>query len=311
MAPTEFESAYRSGELKSPALDAYFIHDRAMRESGHDTSYRLEGCCADLVTVDLNSLLYKMEIDIARTIDSEFARAAGDDSDELGTSAVWYEAAENRKALIDRYLWNADRGMYFDYDYVNERQTEYVSATTFYPLWAGTATREQAEGLVRNALPLLEVAGGIVGSTEQSRGPITPERPLRQWDYPHGWAPHQMLVWQGLANFGYDGIALRLAYRWLYTITLNAVNYNGTVPEKFDLVNRSHQVFAEYGNVGAKFSYITREGFGWTNASYQIGLSLLTPEMRESLDRLIAPEWVFDDTNAREPVRAHPSGAQG
>jgi alpha,alpha-trehalase len=135
--------------------------------------------------------------------------------------------------------------------------------------------------------------GGIVSSTEESRGPITPEHPLRQWDYPHGWAPHQMIVWQGLINYGYERIAHRLIYRWLYTITLNASNYNGTVAEKYDVANRSHQVFAEYGNVGTKFSYITREGFGWTNASCQMGFSLLPQDLQEKLNGLIPPEWIF------------------
>ena len=135
--------------------------------------------------------------------------------------------------------------------------------------------------------------GGIAGSTEASRGAITPEHPPRQWDFPNGWAPHQMLVWQGLIDYGYERIAQRLVYRWLYTITFNAANYNGTVPEKFDVATRSHQVFAEYGNVGTKFSYITREGFGWTNTSYQLGVSLLPLELRDDLNRLIPPEWIF------------------
>jgi alpha,alpha-trehalase len=30
------------------------------------------------------------------------------------------------------------------------------------------------------------------------------------------------------------------------------------------LVRQSHHVFAEYGNVGTDFDYITPEGFGWT-----------------------------------------------
>ncbi|MGH7596718.1 MAG: trehalase family glycosidase [bacterium] len=77
------------------------------------------------------------------------------------------------------------------------------------------------------------------------------------------------------------------------SFTLNAVNYNGTIPEKFDVVMRSHQVFAEYGNVGTKFSYITREGFGWTNASYQIGASFLPQDLRDKLNRLVPPEWIF------------------
>ncbi len=293
MAAGEFEAAYRAGRLKEPELDAYFVHDRAMRESGHDTSYRLEGRCANLVTVDLNSLLYKIERDIAKIIEEEFAGVLKFGKGRAERSADWRKAAERRRDLMNRHLWNAERGMFFDYDFVQKRQTAYESATTFYPLWAGAATPEQAERLVRSALPLFEMPGGLAGSTEASRGRITPEHPPRQWDFPNGWAPHQMLVWQGLINYGYNRIAQRLIYRWLYTITFNAANYNGTVPEKFDVATRSHQVFAEYGNVGTKFSYITREGFGWTNTSYQLGVSLLPQEWRDSLNRLIPPEWLF------------------
>ncbi len=293
MKTRAFEEAYRSGKIKAPELDDYFVHDRAMRESGHDTSYRLESRCADLATVDLNSLIYKIETDIAKTIEAEFSGAFKTTEGKMENSAAWRKAAEKRKELINRYLWDAERGMFFDYDFVKQQRTIYASATTFYPLWAGVASPEQAGRLVKNALPILEMPGGIAGSSEESRGAITPDHPLRQWDYPHGWAPHQMLVWQGMLNYAYETIAQRLIYRWLYTITFNAANYNGTVPEKFDVFTRSHQVFAEYGNVGTKFSYITREGFGWTNASYQIGVSLLPQELREKLNRLIPPEWIF------------------
>jgi alpha,alpha-trehalase len=64
-------------------------------------------------------------------------------------------------------------------------------------------------------------------------------------------------------------------------ITENARDYNGTIPEKFNVVTRSHKVFAEYGNVGTKFVYLAEEGFGWMKASYQIGLGLL-PEWRRA-----------------------------
>ncbi|MGH2567793.1 MAG: trehalase family glycosidase, partial [Bacteroidota bacterium] len=289
----KFEEAYTSGAIKVPELDAYFVHDRAMRESGHDTSYRLVNRCADLVTVDLNSLLYKIELDVARTIENEFEGRLLQTGGKTERSSDWFERAEKRKTLINLYQWNEERGIFFDYDFVHDRQTEYVSATTFYPLWAGVASVEQAKALVKNALPLLEMPGGIVSSTEESRGLLSAERPPRQWDFPNGWAPHQMLVWQGLINYGYERIAHRLIYRWLHTITLNAAHYHGTVPEKFDLTTRSHQVFAEYGNVGTKFAYITREGFGWTNASFQVGLKLLPQEQRVSLNQLIPPEWVF------------------
>ena len=290
-----FEQAYRAGTVSVPALDSFFVHDRAMRESGHDTSYRLLGICADLATVDLNSLLYRTEVDIGDMIKTEFADSLRLPDGTAGSSAVWYSRAGRRKELINKYCWNDGRGMFFDYDARRGEQQSYVSATTFYPLWAGLASDRQAASLVANALPLLESAGGITGSSEDARGAITPERPERQWDYPNGWAPHQMLAWQGFLNYKRNDIAQRLAYRWLYTITSNAVDYNGTIPEKFDLARRTHRVFAEYGNVGTTFSYITREGFGWTNASYQVGLGLLTPRMRESLNTLIPPEWIFPE----------------
>jgi alpha,alpha-trehalase len=181
--------------------------------------------------------------------------------------------------------------MFFDYNVVTRRQTDFESATTFYPLWAGLASRSQALRLVMHALPLFTMPGGIAGSSERSRGPITPMRTQTQWDFPFGWAPHQMLIWSGLERYGYDSLARDLAYRWLYTISLNACNYGGTIVEKYDVSSRSAQVFAEYGNVGTKFSYVTREGFGWTNASFVVGRTLLTPGQLKDLDRLVAPEW--------------------
>ena len=56
----EFTRKYNNGEIKEPDLDEYFMHDRAVRESGHDTSYRLEKRCGNLATIDLNALLYKV-----------------------------------------------------------------------------------------------------------------------------------------------------------------------------------------------------------------------------------------------------------
>lgn len=301
MPPQEFEEAYRTGRVKDQELDRYFIHDRCMRESGHDTSYRLEDCCADLATVDLNSLLFKIETDIASVLKEHFEGSLGGSDGNTEDSEAWQARAQKRKDLMNRYLFDERLGIFFDYDLSKNHRREYVSATVFYPLWAGVVSDEQAEMLVRNALPLLEAPGGIVGSTELSRGPLSKDRPGRQWDYPNGWAPHQMIAWAGLRKYGYEDDAIRLVYRWLFTITLNAVHYNGTVTEKYDVVKRSHQVFAEYGNVGTKFSYITKEGFGWTNASYQVGLSLLPEHYREKLDNLIPPEWVFEKgRNGRE-----------
>jgi len=99
-----------------------------------------------------------------------------------------------------------------------------------------------------------------------------------------------------LLNYGFKEEANELIYRWLYMITRNAVDYNGTIPEKYDVVDATHKVYAEYGNVGTEFDYITTSGFGWMNASYQLGLDLLPEKYVEKLDNLVPPDEIsFED----------------
>jgi alpha,alpha-trehalase len=305
MTVREFEKLYQAGQISVPELDKFFVHDRAVRESGHDTTYRWDvggDRCADFVTVDLNSLLYKIELDIGRTIEKEFGGNLKLPDGAVETSRVWHTRAHKRKELIQKYLWDEERGLFLDYDVSRKKRHAYVNATCFYPLWAchsdapdtRLATPEQAKRIVDKALPLLEMPGGLAASSAYSRGPISTARTARQWDYPNGWPPHQMLAWRGLLNYGFDDQVHRLIYRWLYSVTRNAADYNGTVTEKLDVVKRSHEVFAEYGNVGTKFAYITKEGFGWMNASYQVGLRILPPNLRQQLDLLVPPEWLFD-----------------
>ena len=102
------------------------------------------------------------------------------------------------------------------------------------------------------------------------------------------------MIWKGLLNYNYIEKAHELIYRWLWMITKNAVDYNGTIPEKYDVVSATHKVFAEYGNVGTDFEYITREGFGWMNASYIYGLDLLPDTYKDKLNELIEPDTLFN-----------------
>ena len=94
----DFVNGYQSGEILDKELDTYFIHDRSLRESGHDTSWRLDDVCADLNTVDLNSLLYKYETDFAYLIETYFCDKFKTDG-KIYTSEYWLEKAETRKVL--------------------------------------------------------------------------------------------------------------------------------------------------------------------------------------------------------------------
>jgi alpha,alpha-trehalase len=313
----EFVDAYNYHRVDEPELDEYFLHDRAVRESGHDTSYRLEKVAANLATVDLNSLLYKYECDISRIIRCFFKdklmipdgfRVGNQKEGHFETSAIWDRRYKRRRILMDKYMWNESKGMYFDYDTVKRQQTDYECATTFWPMWAGVATPRQAAVLVLEALPKLEAFGGLLSGTEESRGRIGLDRPNRQWDYPFGWAPQQMLAWVGLQRYGFEEEAQRLAYRWLHMVTKAFSDFNGVVVEKYDVTRPidPHKVEAEYGNQGADFKGVPREGsvsyrvtnrwrkldadshcsFGWVNASYVYGLTLVNAHMKRALGTL-------------------------
>ncbi|KAJ1922630.1 alpha,alpha-trehalase nth1 [Tieghemiomyces parasiticus] len=303
----EYKVLYNTGKVQEPKLDRYFVHDRAVRESGHDTTYRLEKRCADLATVDLNALLYKYEIDIAESIrdvfDDTFTLADG----TVETSHIWFERATRRREALDRYCWNEEKGLYFDYDVRLRQMIDYESVTTFYTMWAGCASERKAQRMLEQALPKFEVIGGLVCGTEESRGVISLDRPNRQWDYPFGWAPHQIMGWEAMRRYNYNDVASRLAYRWLYTITKSFVDFNGVVPEKFDVVNLTHQVKVEYGNVGTDFKFVTREGFGWMNASYQVGLQYITSHMRRALGTLTSPQTFFTRVPSPPASRGEPA----
>jgi alpha,alpha-trehalase len=272
-------------------LQEFFKHDRAVRESGHDTTHRFDDRTADFVSVDLNSLLYKYETDFAELIDQEF----GGDLPSLGgpfhDAHYWRQRAAARKAAMTALMWDEPRGYFFDYDFVNQKRSAYISATGLWPLWAKMFDANNPDELNRAkrvaafGCAKLEQRAGLSATARESVESAR-RHDARQWDYPYGWAPHQMLAWAGLTHYGLDADAARLAYRWLYTITRNAHDYNGTIPEKYNVVTGSHEVFVEYGNVGTKFAYIATEGFGWMNASFEVGLNFLSPSQLAALHRL-------------------------
>ena len=289
----EYEKLYYQRKIENKTLDAYFVNDRSVRESGHDTSYRIEGICADLNVVELNAMLYKYETDFAELIALHFYDNF-EFNTKIYTKKYWIEKAESRKKRMNQLLWNDDESCFFDYNFKTQKQNIFLSATSFFPLWAKIATQEQADKMIEKWLPKLVYLGGIAGCSEAAISNIPEDKMQRQWDFPNGWAPHQIIIWQGLIHYGYQTKAQELIYRWLWMITKNASDYNGTVAEKYDVVSASLKVFAEYGNQGTDFEYINKEGFGWMNASFQLGLSLLNEDLKDKLNQLINPNELFN-----------------
>ena len=115
---------------------AFYRGDRAMRESGFDTSFRFgpfSGSTGDYAPVCLNSLLYKYERDMAH-----FAALLGRPAE----ATEWNRRAAARRTAINKYLWNSTQGMFYDYNFTKQKQSTYNYITTFYPLWAGLANQQ-------------------------------------------------------------------------------------------------------------------------------------------------------------------------
>jgi alpha,alpha-trehalase len=281
--------------VNGTTLAEFFKQDRAMRESGHDTTHRFDDRAADFVTVDLNSLLYKYETDFAEVIETQFGGTLPGVEGDFSHASWWRQQAQRRKEAMLALMWGGQRGFFFDYDFVRQQRSTYISATGLYPLWAklldtnDSADRQRMRRMVSCMRAKLEERAGLAASAEESVAAAR-THDQRQWDYPYGWAPHQMLAWQGLANYGFNAEAAQLAYRWLYAIAKNAHDYDGVIPEKYNVVTGSHEVFVEYGNVGTKFDYITPEGFGWTDASFEVGVNFLSADELKDLAALKPPD---------------------
>jgi len=244
-------TAYDVSQYYSAAHDRltplFYKADRSMRESGFDPSSRFGPFNADIIhynPVCLNSLLYVMEKQTA-----EILQALGRPTDAV----EWDRRAKDRAARINRLLWDEHDGLYYDYDFVHEKLRPYPFLTTFYPLWAGIASPEQAARLERN-VKLFEKAGGLETSTNVSGS---------QWDAPFGWAPLEMLAVDGLRRYGFAADADRISEEFL-KLVLEQYRRSGTIVEKYDVVRLSTNLGGEL-----HFGYRSNEaGFGWTNAAF-------------------------------------------
>jgi alpha,alpha-trehalase len=189
--------------------------------------------------------------------------------DTLGNAAgaaEWRRRAEARHAAVDRHLWDEPSGLYLDYNFETRSRRKYEFATTFYPLWAGLASKAQARR-VRDNLKLFEAPGGLLTSTRVTGN---------QWDAPFGWAPLQMIPADGLRRYGYDADADRVSRKFLALVT-KEFEEHGTIKEKYDVQRRESDVEA-----GIKFGYAANQiGFGWTNAAYLDLLAGLQPRTRK------------------------------
>jgi alpha,alpha-trehalase len=238
----DMETARKSGR---PAAEVY--RDlRATAESGWDFSSRwlADGKTltsirtTEIVPVDLNSLLYKLEIVIARGCK---AAARADCNKKMLANA------QARQKAVFESMWNEKLGAFVDYDWRNKKQIEQLTAATAYPLFADLADAKRAH----------RVAGTIGKSLLMPHGLATTlEDTGEQWDAPNGWAPLNWVAIDGLRRHGEQELAAKIATVW---VAENARVYckTGKLVEKYNVRD---------AGAGAGGEYPVQDGFGWTNA---------------------------------------------
>jgi len=222
-----------------------FRNLRAAAESGRDFSPRwfADGRSkatidtTEIIPIDLNSLLFGLERAIA---------AGCEHGGESACAAEFRRRAAQRRAAIDRYLWDASAGVYFDYRWTHRERIARLSAATLYPLFAGCASRQQAAGVAAAVSRTLLRPGGIV---------TTPVASGEQWDAPNGWAPLQWIAVSGFNDYGERRLAESVACRWLHNVA-RVYRLSGKLVEKYD-------VDTDQGGGGGE--YPLQDGFGWTN----------------------------------------------
>jgi alpha,alpha-trehalase len=223
----------------------FYKGDRAMRESGFDTSNRFgpfSGATHHYAPVCLNSLLYRYERDLAHMAHL---------LDKPADAQHWDRRANARANAIQRYLWRPKEGVFADWDFTHARASDYAFITSLYPLWAGVATREEANQMEAK-LSLFERPGGL--STSNTNTGL-------QWDEPYGWAPTNWLAVAGLDALGFHADAARIAEHFDSTVDAGFAA-DGTIREKYNVVTVNAPVAVKEGY---KQNVV---GFGWTNAVY-------------------------------------------
>jgi alpha,alpha-trehalase len=226
-----------------------FLDLRAAAESGWDFSSRWFTnpndiqtiATTDIIPVDLNVLLYHLELTIA-------------DAYKLLLQPLlvrkYTALAARRKELINKYCWDETAGFFVDYNFRRGRSTGVLSLASVVPLFTGLASQDQAEAVAKKLEKDFLKAGGLVTTLTKTG---------QQWDAPNGWAPLEYMAIKGLERYGHHELAETIARRWT---GLNQQVYSKTyrLVEKYNVMDDN--------GLGSGGEYLLQDGFGWTNGVY-------------------------------------------
>ncbi|WP_183565687.1 alpha,alpha-trehalase TreF [Mucilaginibacter sp. SP1R1] len=224
----------------------FFRNIRAAAESGWDFSTRwfdssdkLETIeTTDIIPVDLNCLMYHLELSIARSYQLQ---------GKGSQYKIYQNKALQRKKAIQKYSWSAGTGWFMDYNWKLNRITPHQTLAGVYALEFKIADAKQADIMAKALKTKFFKSGGLVTTFSRSG---------QQWDSPNAWAPLQYMAIDGLNKFKQNALAKSIAEAWIRT-NIRVFEDTGKLMEKYNVLDTD--VKAGGGE------YPLQDGFGWTN----------------------------------------------
>ena len=192
--------------------------------------------------VDLNCLLYNLEMTLAKTYKL---------NNNVEKCSYYETQAQKRKKLILQYCWNEDKGFFFDYNLKTGKQTSQYTLAGLFPMYFNIATEAQAAKVKAEIEKDFLKQGGLVSTLVQGSG--------QQWDYPNAWAPLQWIAFVAFRNYKYDALATSIAQRWM-NLNIKVYFATGKMMEKYNVV--------DINKPGGGGEYSAQDGFGWTNGVF-------------------------------------------
>ncbi|POY36743.1 trehalase [Solitalea longa] len=241
------EDVELANESKKPVV--LYRNIRAACESGWDFSSRWfkDGISlgsihtTEIIPVDLNCLLFQLEITIAKAYQQK---------GETTKASLYNQRAEKRRKAILKYCWSEKVGFFMDYDFIGHKPTSAFTLAGLFPLFFKIADAQQANEVADKVNRYFLFNGGLATTVTLSS---------QQWDAPNGWAPLQWIGYKGLKNYGQTALADSVKVKWIRTVERQYYQ-SGKLLEKYNVL------YPEIPGGGGE--YPTQDGFGWTNGVY-------------------------------------------
>jgi Trehalase len=224
----------------TPSVGGRGFFQAAKWESGMDDSPMYDEAAYDRKTYTMN--LNDVGLNSLYALDAECLSKIAAVLDNRGDAERFAKEYEHMKQLVRERLWNDSDGIY-ENRFWDGRFSKRLSPTNFYPMFAGIATPEQAERMVKeHLLNPREFWGTYVAPTIARDDPAFRDQFYWRGDI---WGPTNYMLYEGLDRYDFDKVALDYAEK----------NYNLFMDDWKSNQHDNEQYHAWGGNGGGDTHY--------------------------------------------------------